>query len=126
MYVTCSNQLNQLQSFLLHHPAPANVLVFGGGLFGFNWQGRNPPDRRGRSELHGQGCRLWPSQVTHLTHCSRRVVQIGTELTHPLVREGERERKREREREREFEFITDLYSSQNTLYKNYNITFNMW
>lgn len=93
--MTCSNQLNQFQPLLLHQSQPPGVQVFRGGLFGFDWQSGDPSDGRGRTELHRQGCGLWTSQVTYLTHGSRRVVQIGTELTHPLGRETQRDRKQE-------------------------------
>lgn len=101
MKVTYSNQLNKLQTLLLHQPLPPGVQVFRGRLFGSDGQGRDPSDSGGRAKLRRQGCRLWTGQVTHLTHCGRRVVQIGAELTHTLERERETERESERQRERE-------------------------
>lgn len=92
--VTCSYKVNQLQPLLLHQSLSPVVQVLRGRLFGFDWQGRDPPNRRGRAKLYRQRCRLWTSQVTHLTHGSRRVVQISAELTHPL--EGDTQKKRKR------------------------------
>ncbi|TNN42632.1 hypothetical protein EYF80_047188 [Liparis tanakae] len=61
--VTCSDQLNELQSLVLHQPLPPGVQVFGGGLFGFDRQRRDPSDGGGGAELCGQGGRLRASQV---------------------------------------------------------------
>lgn len=128
MNVTCSNQLNQLQPLLLHQPLPPGVQVFRGRLFGFDWKGGDSSDGRGRPELDGQRCRLWTSQVTHFTHNGRRVVQIGTELTHPLQRETER-----KESQTTLKFCVDCtphsfdqiysYRSHQTKTKSFKFTF---
>lgn len=40
-----SDELNQLQSFILHQPLPLGVQVLRSHLFGFDRQSRDPSDR---------------------------------------------------------------------------------
>lgn len=110
MEATCSDQLNELQSLLLHPPLPAGVQVFSGGLFGFDRQRGDPSDRGGGAELCGQGGGLWTSQVTHLTHRSGRVVEISAELTHPLGPETERGR------QSLLQIVSPIYKSPQSYY----------
>lgn len=81
---TCPDELNQLQSILLHLHLSAGAAGFRRQVFGLERQSRDPSDGRGGAQLHGQGGRFWTGQVTHLTHACRRVVQIGAELADPL------------------------------------------